>query len=284
VSGAPATDHRPPGSAGAVSLVVTDLDGTFWHTDDHIDQAVLDAVERLAEQGVPLLVATGRRLASTRAPLARVGLAPPAVVLNGALGVDLTSGERFHCSAFTRVDATAVLDALAAVGLAPVVYVDHHRYDVFLAPEPSTHPDHVVQLGASAGVDDLDRVGREETVLAFSMIGVDAAAASAAADAIGALAETHVDRSLDFPGRASFTCAPRGQSKWDGVLGYCSHRGVDPTRVLALADGPNDVELLDNAAIRLVPDVAHPAAKARADHVIPAAAAGGWCHVLDHLG
>jgi hydroxymethylpyrimidine pyrophosphatase-like HAD family hydrolase len=68
------------------------------------------------------------------------------------------------------------------------------------------------------------------------------------------------------------------------VLAYCSHRGVDPTRVLALADGPNDVELLDNAAIRLVPEVAHPAAKARADHLIPAAAAGGWRHVLDHLG
>ena len=279
-----ASDDRALESTGAVSLVVTDLDGTFWHTDDHVDRTVLDAVDRLGEQGVPLLVATGRRLASTRAPLARVGLAPPAVVLNGALGVDLTSGERFHCSAFTAGDATGVLDALVAIGLAPVVYVDHHCYDVFLAPEPSTHPDHVVQLGASAGIDDLGRVGQEETVLAFSMIGVEAAAASAAADAIGELAETHVDRSLDFPGRASFTCAPRGQSKWDGVLAYCSHRGVDPTRVLALADGPNDVELLDNAAIRLVPEVAHPAAKARADHLIPAAAAGGWRHVLDHLG
>ena len=284
MSGASATDDRPLGSTGPVSLVVTDLDGTFWHTDDHVDEAVLDAVDRLGRQGVPLLVATGRRLASTRAPLARVGLAPPAVVLNGALGVDLTSGERFHCSAFTTADATGVIDALAAIGLAPVVYVDHPRYDVFLAPAPSTHPGHVVQLGASAGIDDLDRVGQEESVLAFSMIGVDEAAADAAADAIGELAETHVDRSLDFPGRASFTCAPRGQSKWDGVLAYCSYQGVDPTRVLALADGPNDVELLDNAAIRLVPDVAHPAAKARADHVIPAAAAGGWRHVLDHLG
>ena len=47
------------------------------------------AVAELERRGVPLLVATGRRLASTREPLAQVGLAPPAIVLNGALGLDL---------------------------------------------------------------------------------------------------------------------------------------------------------------------------------------------------
>ena len=45
----------------AVELVVTDLDGTFWHTDDHVPQPVLDAVSELAARGIPLLVATGRR-------------------------------------------------------------------------------------------------------------------------------------------------------------------------------------------------------------------------------
>lgn len=47
---------------GPVSLVVTDLDGTLWHTDDHIDDGVVDAMGALADRGVPLLVATGRRL------------------------------------------------------------------------------------------------------------------------------------------------------------------------------------------------------------------------------
>src|SRR3546814_8352467 len=47
-----------------VSLVVTDLDGTLWHHDDHIDPEVVAAIGKLEDLGVPLLVATGRRLRS----------------------------------------------------------------------------------------------------------------------------------------------------------------------------------------------------------------------------
>lgn len=267
----------------AVSLVVTDLDGTLWHTDDHVPEAVIAAIAELETRGVPLLVATGRRLASTRAPLARIHLAPPAVVLNGALGVDLATGARFHIAPYPTQQAIDALAAFRSVGLDPVVYVDNPRYDVFLSETPSTHPEHVRALGDTAGIDDLARVVAEEPVLGFGMIGVEHRLGVAAEEALGDDVEVHLDRSLDYPGLASVTVAPRGQSKWDGVLAFCRARGLDPTRVLAVADGPNDLELLDGAAVRLVPKVAHPAALERADHVIPAAADGGWAEVLDHL-
>jgi hydroxymethylpyrimidine pyrophosphatase-like HAD family hydrolase len=270
-------------SPAKISLVVTDLDGTLWHTDDRIDPDVVTAARDVERLGVPLLVATGRRLASTRAPLRRVGMAPPAVVLNGALGVDLGTGERFHCSPFPPEQAVAVLAAFRRAGLDPVVHVDHQRYDVFLGPTPSTHPEHVAALGDTAGADDLDSVTRQERVLGFSLIGVQHRAGVAVVDAIGELAESHLDRSLDHAGAVTLTVAPRGQSKWDGVLAFCELHRLDPSRVLAVADGPNDIELLDNAYLRLVPKVAHPAALSRADHVIPAAADGGWTAVLDHL-
>ncbi|NLV55868.1 MAG: HAD family phosphatase [Acidimicrobiales bacterium] len=267
----------------AVSLVVTDLDGTLWHTDDRVDPTVVAAVAELEARGIPLLVATGRRVTSAREPLARIGLTPPAVVLNGALGLDLATGDRFHRAAYSNAEAVDVLAAFAEVGLRPVVYVDHPEVDVFLADEPSTHPLHVEQLGTTAATDDLERVVAEETVLGFSMIGVPWADAEAASGAVGDRAEVHLDRSLDYESTASLTVAPRGQSKWDGVAAFCAIHRLDPSGVLALADGPNDIELLDRAAVRLVPEVAHPVALERADHVIPAAADGGWAAVLDHL-
>ena len=78
------------------SLIVTDLDGTLWHTDDEVHGDVVKALGRVLESGPPLLVATGRRVTSTRVPLARIGVAPAAIVLNGALGLDLTTDVRFH--------------------------------------------------------------------------------------------------------------------------------------------------------------------------------------------
>jgi hydroxymethylpyrimidine pyrophosphatase-like HAD family hydrolase len=265
----------------AVSLVVTDLDGTLWHTDDAIDPTVVAAVATLAERGVPLLVATGRRLATTRRPLASVGLTPPAVVLNGALGVDLATGDRFHRAPFPTDEARAVLRAFRSVGLDPVVYLDHPELDAVLSATPSTHPDHARAIGGDPV--DLDEVVATLPVLGFSMIGRPHAECVAARDAVGPRAETHLDRSLDFPGLATLTVAPEGQSKWDGVLAFCAAHGIDSSRVLALADGTNDVELLDGAAVRLVPEVAHQVALDRADHVIPAAADGGWVAVLDHV-
>jgi hypothetical protein len=137
--------------------------------------------------------------------------------------------------------------------LEPVLYVDHPTWEVVLGSRPSTHPRHVEALDPAAGRVEPERAVEELTVLGFGLIGIEHRDAAAAHRAIGDRAETHLDRSLDHPGLASLTVAPLGRSKWDGVLAYCDATGIDPGGVLALADGPNDLELLDHAALRLVP-------------------------------
>lgn len=269
--------------SSTVSLVVTDLDGTFWHTDDQVDPATVAAVQELAQRNVPLLIATGRRLGSTRRPLAAVGLRPPAIVLNGALGVDLADETRFHVSPYPRDEAVLVLKAFREVGLDPVVYVDDPLVEAYVSETPSTNPEHVRMLRPNLAVGDLTTVVSEQPVLGFSLIGVEHAAAVAAKKAIGDLAEAHLDRSIDFPGMATFTVAPNRQSKWDGVLAFCAARDLEPSRVLALGDGTNDRELLTNAAIALAPRDGHPSVLELADAVIPPAAQGGWAEVLDYI-
>lgn len=265
------------------SLIVTDLDGTLWHTDDEVHGDVVKALGRVLESGPPLLVATGRRVTSTRVPLARIGVAPAAIVLNGALGLDLATNIRFHRAPYRAAEATQVLDAFQSVGLSPCIYVDEHTHEVCVSDSPSTNPGHLADLGTTAGVTDLETVVRDVVVLGFSIIGVDHGTLVAAAEAVDDIAEVHLDRALDYPGRASLTVAPLGQSKWDGVLAFCDSHDIDPDRVVALGDGPNDVELLTGAAIALVPEHAHPAALAVADLVIPPPAQGGWARVLDLL-
>ena len=83
-----------------IRLVATDLDGTFWGEDQVVPAAHLTAAEELIESGVTVLAATSRRPRVVRRQLAMVGLTLPAVLIDGALGVDFRSDERFHQSCF----------------------------------------------------------------------------------------------------------------------------------------------------------------------------------------
>jgi hydroxymethylpyrimidine pyrophosphatase-like HAD family hydrolase len=264
-------------------LVVTDLDGTLWHSEGDIHPATVDAFHRVTAQGVPVLAATGRRRGAAIRGLRSLGVLPPAVVLNGALGVDLPTDERFQVHSFATADAVAVLGAFRACGVDPCLYVDHPGHEVVVSATPSTHPWHLDSLAGALAEADLDATAQHEAVLMFSLIGIPHGEAVAIADAIGDRAEAHLDRAFDVPGNAAITVTPPGLSKWDGVQAWCAHVGMAPQRVIALGDGPNDVELLTNADLALVPEVAHPAALDLADHLVPRPQDGGWATLLDHL-
>ena len=263
-----------------IQLVVTDLDGTLWDGDERIHERTLSALRTLEHRGTPLLVATGRRPRSAAAGLAREGLTPPAVFLDGAVGYDIATQDRFHRAAFTPADAGAVLAAFESCGISPCLYVDRPDADVVCGPQPSTRPEHVAHIGEWLAYDDLAAVVAEEDVLAIGVVGYDEAALRRTLEAIGDAASAAVVRDFMF-GDATLIARPPGVSKWAGVEAFCQRHGLDSASVLALGDGENDIELLTAAAVACVVSDGCDAALALADHVIEPAAAGGWSTVLD---
>ena len=260
---------------GGIELVVTDLDGTLWDRPGEIHAETLAAWHELERRGVAVIVATGRRVTSTREPLAECGLAPPAVVMNGAIGVDLATGARFHEYVYDPATRREVLRIFLSFDLEPCVYVDDTDIEVCIGANPSTHPNHLRFLGARAVTRDLDEVVANERVFMFGTMGHELDRLAPLATALSPMAIAHAQG--DFLSGSSFTVIPRGLSKWAGVVAYCEHAGLDRARVLAIGDGPNDVELLTQAAIAVVPEPAHADAVAVADHV----ATGGWGDIVD---
>jgi hydroxymethylpyrimidine pyrophosphatase-like HAD family hydrolase len=263
-----------------VDLVVTDLDGTLWFGHEETHPATVDAWHELERRGVPVLVATGRRVTSTREPLARLGFAPPAVMMNGALAIDLGTGDRFHSWQYSPEDATKILAAFRAVGIEPCVYVDHARVDVFVGAQPATHPEHLRSLGAKAERADLEEVVSTVPVLMFGIMGHHLDPLDAVALTVGDTGQTHIAGSDQYGGH-SCTVTPAGLSKWTGVVAYCERVDLDPTRVLAIGDGPNDRELLASAAIAVAPADGFPDVRRDADHVVGSPRDGGWAEILD---
>ncbi|MGH8929739.1 MAG: HAD family hydrolase [Egibacteraceae bacterium] len=265
-----------------IDLVVTDLDGTLWDGGERIHQRTLAALSELANRRLPLLVATGRRPRSASVGLARNGLAPPAVLLDGALGRDLDDGRVFHEHGFPSSDAETVLAAFVEGGLSPCVYVERPDVDVVIGADPSTCASHLRMLGPWASTGELRRTVASGPVYAFAVCGRPWQVLRPCADLIQAtgVATAAVTRDV-LHGNATLMVRPMGMSKWAGVLAFCAEQGLDADRVLAIGDGENDVELLSGARISCVVSDGCAAALALADHVIEPACDGGWCQILD---
>jgi hydroxymethylpyrimidine pyrophosphatase-like HAD family hydrolase len=264
-----------------IDLVVTDLDGTLWDGGERIHQRTRAALDELEDRKVPLLVATGRRSRSAGDALARSGLAPPAVLLDGALGRDFADGRVFHRHAFTAPEATAVLEAFHAAGLSPCVYVERPGVDVVIGPQPSTCASHLTMLNGWAVPGDLEGTVASVPVYAFAICGRDPELLRPCARAIEeSAAAASVTRDL-LHGGSTLMVRPSGMSKWEGVLAFCAEQGLDARRVLAIGDGENDVELLTGASVSCVVSDGCDAALALADHIVEPACEGGWGRILD---
>jgi hydroxymethylpyrimidine pyrophosphatase-like HAD family hydrolase len=265
-----------------IELVVSDLDGTPWDLDHSLHPRTRDAIAELERRGIPLLIATGRRQQRTAGPLAAFGLAPPAILLNGAVGVHLATGERFHSATIGAEAATGVLAAFRAAGVEPVVYVDRPDVAAYVGRSPSTHPEHLTSFGPDVGVDDLDRVVAEEGVFAFAVLGVDREPLDAIAAAIGAHGIPHIGPDRGYGGW-TITVAGPAMSKWLGVERYCELHDIDAGAVLAIGDGPNDLELFAGAAVSVAMGDSDAALLAVADHVVGLAGDGAWADLLAFL-
>jgi hydroxymethylpyrimidine pyrophosphatase-like HAD family hydrolase len=269
---------------GAVQLVVTDLDGTLSDAEERIHPSSARAIRALEARGIPVLVATGRRRRMAAAVLEAGGVAVPAVVLDGALGIDLRDGRVFHRTTFPVEAARQVLAAFQGAHLSPCVYVDRPGVDLVVDDHPSTHPLHLARGGSWVARGDPDAVVEAEPVFVFTVVGhPDPRALEPVLRAIGPAGSASIVHDLIYGG-CTLQVRPPGTSKWSGVRAFCADRGLDPARVLAIGDGANDVELLESAAVACTVTTAAPAALARARHVLGPPTTGGWAEVLDLVG
>lgn len=271
---------------GGIDLVVTDLDGTLWDHNVEVHASARSALDVLANAGVPVVAATGRRKVSTLRGFETAGLTFPAITVNGAYGFIPSvedAGEReFHRHPFDVETGLAVLEIYRSFGQVPVAYnIDGTAH---LSPHSTTSQRHAKTFGADAIRANPEEAVRLGEVVGFGVIGVETAGGlgelGAALEAVGVQTDPYQERTY---GGWSMTAQPPGVTKWLGVERYCEFAGLDRPTVLALGDGNNDVELLEGADISLGIEGGDPDALAHADRIIAPPEEGGWQAVLDYL-
>ena len=67
-----------------IKLIATDMDGTLLNAAHEISQPNIDAIKYAQEQGITVVIATGRAFYEAQAPVADTDLTVPYICLNGA--------------------------------------------------------------------------------------------------------------------------------------------------------------------------------------------------------
>jgi len=272
-------------SVAEIDLVATDLDGTLWDSSRRVHPRTLRALGILAAASIPVLAATGRRAASAWPVMEANGIALPTVLLDGALGKEFGLPAPFHRHPFSRAAAFEVLQILEELEVSPCINVDKPGRDVVVGREPSTHPGHLRFLEPWIRGEDPWTAVETLDVFAFTLAGGEPSAIRELVVEVTAraplAAAVHADRAY---GGLGLSLRPFGVHKWAGVLAYCAATGRDATRVLAVGDSDNDLELLEGAALSFATADGSATALEHSDHLLAPPSEGGWAEILEFLG
>ena len=217
-------------------LVALDLDGTvvpYGRAGTLPSRAVLAAVRRVVDAGVPVVVATGRAVPDALDTAVALGIhGVELVCTNGAVVYDAESGQVTHR---VTVDAAAAAYALASRIPDAVFAAERDQYGFMVTD----------------GFHREFTVGREdvvdlETLVAEPVARLVCVAPGRDVDYMASVAAEILDPASygwDLGYSAWLDVMAPGVSKATGTSMICADLGVDPADVLAVGDGTNDIQL-----------------------------------------
>jgi hydroxymethylpyrimidine pyrophosphatase-like HAD family hydrolase len=290
-----ASDDTRQDAPARIRLLVLDIDGTVSNSRHEIDDATVEAVARVRQAGIGVLLATGRRYSAALPVAARLGLEGPLVTASGALVKRTGDHATLFRAGFDPEALATVLRLIDARGLEPILYTDSYAegFDFHCRRLPTaadagplrgvaeylslnrhlSRLDPRLHLQPPPGVFAGFTMGDRDTMLALE---------SELDDACPRLLALHVIRS---PRYRDWMCeiAPAEVTKWSGVAAIAAAAGIPPEAVCAVGDDVNDLPMIRAAGLGIAMGNAAAEVRAAADLVVAGNDDGGIGEVAELL-
>lgn len=259
---------------GIFRLAAIDLDGTLLRPDGSLSERSRAALEHARAAGIRIVLVTARGPRSVRVLAAELGLDGSAICSNGAITLDLASGEAVRTQPLgTEVAARLVRELRSRV---PGILFAAESEEIVLEPgfaawgwEPPP------------GTRYADGVELVAEPVAKLIVRHDTHALEAIAEAARELAGD--DAAVTIPGPWTVEISAAGVSKAAALAELCADHGVVPDEVVAFGDYPNDLPMLEWAGHAVAVANAHPDVLRVADEIAASNADDGVALVLERL-
>jgi 5-amino-6-(5-phospho-D-ribitylamino)uracil phosphatase len=215
-------------------LIALDVDGTVILEDESMSPGVVDAVAAAQAAGHEVMLATGRSWSTTLPILERLDIRPHyAVCSNGAVVMRRTDDgdyERAHVETF---DATEVLSLLHE-------HLGDARYMVELADGSRLYTEYMDDWNLHGG-GKVDFAGLSRQPVCRVVVVSPDQSDDDFIELVDRIGLTHVSYAIGWT--AWLDIAPQGVNKATGLELVREWLDIEPSRVLVMGDGRNDIEM-----------------------------------------
>jgi Cof subfamily protein (haloacid dehalogenase superfamily) len=224
-------------------LIALDIDGTVLLESGQMNEGVIEAVAKVRDAGHEVMLATGRSVAMTLPILKKLGLKPEYVVCsNGAITLKRDAmGEGGYTREFVemfnpREVLTSIKEHLGSANYA----VEDATGKFFVYGE---FPNGALgEVSENVAFDELVKVQATRVVVISPQHQVE--------DFLAVVERMGLHRvSYNVGWTAWLDIAPDGVNKSTALENVRSRLGIPRTRVLAMGDGRNDIDMLEWAAL-----------------------------------
>lgn len=253
-----------PAEMANVTTLCFDVDGTLTDADHQVSPASLEALRKLDEAGINLIIVSGRHPYACAKALHDAGLHGWTSAANGALNADIATGEVLRRDPVPVDLVNQVIDLCVAEQIPLAAFTDD---DIRLQPG-AEGDDFLVHFlpAANEGIQPIvtDMRDVDPTTILKLMPGTSAERMAEFFPKVQALTP-NATLSLDE------TCEVTGphSDKEDGIRFLLEHLGIDPATVAGAGDGGNDVRWLASIGWPMAMENARPEVKEVAKLVLP---------------
>lgn len=229
-------------------VIFTDLDGTLLNSERQVSTSNFDCLQKLGEQGIVRVIATGRSLFSFRQVIGAGFPADYLIFSSGAGIVDLNSNRLLSQKTLQAEDITRITSAL-----------DHHDAD-YMVHEAVPENHHFTYKKANPANRDFSKrielyrpyasdfsiTGRypHKSAQVIAVLSRDAATFSRIRKGLNGYQVTRTTSPLDHDS-IWMEIYPENVHKGSAAAWLCGHLGIDNQATAGVGNDYNDLDLLD---------------------------------------
>jgi Cof subfamily protein (haloacid dehalogenase superfamily) len=244
-----------------IKCIASDMDGTLLNSYQQVSQENKEAILKAQEQGIEVVIATGRSYQEVRFILDEADIHCPVIGVNGA-EVRTKEGEILSATPIEKHVAKKAAEKLMEKDIYFEIYTNKGTYsldpnkavaiivDIVVSANPDVKPEDVVKRaeertrhGLVHQVDSYEVLFNDETQQIYKLFGfaLDSDRRGAAESALEELTELTVSSS----GHNNLEITHRNAQKGIALESFVKSKGIDITETMAMGDSFNDISMLE---------------------------------------